>query len=298
MSEPIPALPCWLDGEISNVREAKVSVLDRGFIFGDGVYEVWRVVDGTLFEPERHRARLAGGLRDLEIPAPREIHGDALWSIAERLLAENDLREGNATLYLQVTRGAAPRAHYFPPPGTLPTLYIATSRFSPPTAALRATGAGALTMTDVRWLRCDLKTIQLLPNVLGKQRAVAAGAIDSIFVRDAIVTEGTHTNVFAVIGGEIRTHPLTNLILPGVTREVVLELAAKLGLPARERALTIDELRAADEVFLTGTTTDVLGITRLDGASVGGGRPGRVTALLYDALAERLGIRAETTAPR
>ena len=288
----------YLNGTFHDKRDARVSVDDRGFIFGDGVYEVWRVVDGSLFEPERHRSRLLGGLRELEIAVPDELQGNALWSIAERLLMENDLRQGDATLYVQVTRGAAPRAHYFPPPGTTPTLYIASSRFTPPVATVRATGAAALTMPDVRWLRCDLKTIQLLPNVLGKQRAVAAGAIDSIFVRDGMVTEGTHTNVFAVVGGVVRTHPLDNFVLAGVTRAVVLELAARLRIPAREDAVTIDELRAADELFLTGTTTDVLGITRLDGAPVADGRPGPITAALYEALADRLGLGAREAVGR
>ena len=288
----------YLNGTFHDKRDARISVDDRGFIFGDGVYEVWRVVGGSLFEPERHRSRLLGGLRELEIAVPDELQGNALWSIAERLLTENDLREGDATLYVQVTRGAAPRAHYFPPAGTAPTLYIATSRFAPPAANVRASGAAALTMPDVRWLRCDLKTIQLLPNVLGKQRAVAAGAIDSIFVRDGVVTEGTHTNVFAVVGGVVRTHPLDNFVLAGVTRAVVLELAARLRIPAREDAVTIDELRAADELFLTGTTTDVLGITSLDGAPVADGRPGPLTAALYEALADRLGLGAREAVGR
>jgi D-alanine transaminase len=271
---------------------------DRGFIFGDGVYEVWRVVNGALFEPERHRARLLAGLRELEIAVPAEVEGDALWPIAERLLDENELRDGNATLYAQVTRGAAPRTHYFPPAGTAPTLYLATSRFSPPTPAVRAAGAAAITMADIRWLRCDVKTIQLLPNVLGKQRAVASGAIDAIFVRDGIVTEGTHTNVFAVVRGVLLTHPLTNLVLAGITREVVLELAAALRVPTRQTPIAIDALRGADEVFLTGTTTDVLGITRLDGTPIADGRPGRITGLLYDALAERLGLGTEAASRR
>ena len=288
----------YLDGSFLDKRDARVSVDDRGFIFGDGVYEVWRVVNGSLFEPERHRARLLSGLRELEIAAPEALEGGTLWSIAERLLDENDLRQGNATFYAQVTRGAAPRAHYFPPAGTPPTLYLATNRFSPPAPNVRAAGAAALTTPDIRWLRCDVKTIQLLPNVFGKQRAVAAGATDSIFVRDGIVTEGTHTNVFAVVDGVLTTHPLTNLVLPGVTREVVLELAAALGIPTREAPITIDALRAADEVFLTGTTTDVLGITRLDGKPIADGRPGRITGLLYDALAERLGLGTETATRR
>jgi D-alanine transaminase len=280
----------YLNGTLQEKSEARVPVDDRGFIFGDGVYEVWRAANGLLFEPERHRARLEHGLRELEIPRPSEIDGPTLWSIADRLLRENDHVRGDATVYVQVTRGAAPRTHYFPPAGTSPTVYVATARFSPPSAAVRAAGAGAITAPDIRWHRCDLKTIQLLPNVLGKQRAVSAGAVDTIFIRDGMVTEGTHTNVFAVAGGVVRTHPLGPLVLSGVTREVVLDLCRELDIPAREEAITDSDLRASEEIFLTGTTTDVLGITRLDGVSIGGGRPGPVTARLYDALAERLGL--------
>jgi D-alanine transaminase len=288
----------YLNGSYADRSTARVSVEDRGFIFGDGCYEVWRAVNGTLFEFERHRSRLEHGLRELEIARPAELESAALRTIAERLLDGNGARDGNATFYVQVTRGAAPRTHYFPPSGTPPTVYATASRFTPPPAAMRASGAAALTMPDIRWLRCDLKTIQLLPNVLGKQRAVSTGAVDTIFVRDGTVTEGTHTNVFAVVGGIVRTHPLSHHILAGVTRDVVLELAAGLGIAIREEAVTADELRDATEVFLTGTTTDVLGITSLDGGPVGTGRPGPITAALYDALAERLGLRAEIAAPR
>jgi D-alanine transaminase len=288
----------YLNGTFLEKRDARIPVDDRGFIFGDGVYEVWRAVNGILFAPERHRVRLEHGVRELEIAPPPELEPDHLWPIADRLLAANDNRQGDATFYVQVTRGAAPRTHFFPPAGTRPTVYATTSRFSPPAAAVRAAGAAALTMPDIRWLRCDLKTIQLLPNVLGKQRAVSGGAIDTIFVRDGIVTEGTHTNVFAVADGVVRTHPLSNLVLAGVTREVVLELASHLRIPVREDPLRIDELRAADEVFLTGTTTDVLGITRLDGAPVGAGAPGRITLALYDALADRLELHPGSPASR
>jgi D-alanine transaminase len=157
------------------------------------------------------------------------------------------------------------------------------NRFTPP-HAVRAAGAAAITAPDVRWLRCDIKTIQLLPNVLAKQTATEAGAIEAILVRDGIVTEGSHTNVVAVIGGELWTHPLTNLVLPGVTRAVVLEIARTIGIRVREEAITEAELLAADEVFLVGTTTDVMPIVRVNDRPIGSGKPGAVTVRLYEAF--------------
>ncbi|HEU4628453.1 MAG TPA: aminotransferase class IV, partial [Gemmatimonadaceae bacterium] len=267
--------------------EARVSVNDRGFLFGDGAYEVTRAVNGRLFEAERHRRRLARTLRGLQIEVP-EATLDELDAVAGRLLRENGLTEGEATIYLQVTRGAAvPRTHHFPPAGTPPTIYLAASRFVPPDA-LRARGASAVTVPDIRWARCDLKTVNLLPNALAKQRAVAAGADEAIFVRDGVVLEGAHTNVFAVLDGELRTAPATNLILPGVTRDVVLELARTAGLPVREYPLLHDELLAVSELFVTSTTSDVLPVVRVDGRPVGDGAPGSVAQRLHEALVQRM----------
>ncbi len=274
---------CYLNGEFLPRASAAVPVEDRGFIFGDGVYEVWRVVNGHLFENGRHLARLTSGLRELRIALPDIASADVLADVADRLLSENGLMEGEAALYVEVTRGAAPRTHAFPAASTSPTVFAMANRFTPP-HALRATGAAAITTPDVRWLRCNLKTIQLLPNVLAKQAATEAGAIEAILVRDGIVTEGSHTNVIAVIGGELWTHPLTNLVLPGVTRAVVLEVAASLGIRVREETFTEAELLAADEVFLVGTTTDVMPIVRVNDRPIGVGKPGAVTMRVYEAF--------------
>ena len=281
----------YLDGSFIPKSEARVSIDDRGFIFGDGVYEVWRLVRGHPFEAEQHQARLERGLRELEIAIPEDVRADRLWQIADRLLAENDLTAGEATLYVEVTRGAAPRTHYFPPAGTRPMLYVSAARFAPP-EALRQSGAAAITQPDIRWLRCDLKTIQLLPNVLGKQRAVAQGAIDAIFVRDGVVTEGTHTSVMAVVDGVLRTHPTDHNVLPGVTRAVVLQLAREMGIPALETAVPLPELFTASEVFLAGTTNDVLPITSIDGRPIGTGRPGPIAERLFQGLRARMDAAA------
>lgn len=277
----------YLNGTFLAKSDARISIDDRGFIFGDGVYEVWRLIHGRPFEAEMHQERLERGLRELGIAIPDDVRAERLWEIADRLLAENDLTSGEATLYVEVTRGAAPRTHYFPPPDTPPTVYIAAARFSPP-EKLRQSGAAAITQPDIRWLRCDLKTIQLLPNVLGKQRAVASGAIDSIFVRDGLVTEGTHTSVLAVVDGVLRTHPIDHNVLPGVTRAVVLRLAAELGIPARESAVSVEELFAASEVFLAGTTNDVLPIVKIDERPIGSGRPGPIAEQLFQELRARM----------
>jgi len=276
----------YLNGQYLPVEQAKLSVLDRGFIFGDGVYEVWRVIDGKLFEHARHDRRLCRGLKALELVVPdRDV--DALVGVAERLLRDNDLASGEGTFYLEITRGPAPRTHAYPPAGTKPTIFAMVSRFEVPHAA-RAAGAKAITQPDLRWLHCDIKTVQLLPNVMAKQKAQVAGALEAIFVRDGIVTEGTHTSVLGVKNGELRTHPLSPLILPSVTRELVIEIAREQGIPVREEALTVHELFALDELFVSGTTTDVTPIVDLDGKRIGSGKPGPISRALYAGLQSRL----------
>jgi D-alanine transaminase len=274
----------YLNGSFLPRDRAAISVDDRGFLFGDGIYEVTRAIRGRLIEEERHVARMHRCLAELEIaPAPS---ADELNEIAMRLLAENDLLSGEATIYAQVTRGVAPRTHYFPPAATRPTVYVSAARFTP-SSDMRTRGVLAVTFPDLRWARCDIKTVNLLPNVLAKQQAVSAGALEAILVRDGMVTEGSHTNVFGVLGGALRTHPLTHRILPGVTRGVVLEVAQALGLPVDERALLVDEIGDLEELFVTGTTTDVTPVVQLDGRPVGEGRPGKMARKLYDGLMER-----------
>jgi D-alanine transaminase len=276
----------YLNGQFLPPQKATISVLDRGFVFGDGVYEVWRVIDGRLFEQARHDRRLRRGLATLEIPfASRDV--DGLTAVAERLLKENSLEQGEATFYVEITRGAAPRTHAYPVAGTPPTVFAMVSRFEIPHAA-RADGVKAITQPDVRWLHCDIKTVQLLANCMANQRAHAAGAFEAIFVRDGIVTEGTHTSVLGVKNGTLVTHPLSPLILPSVTREVVLEIAHEQGVPVREQPFSAGDLFALDELFLSGTTTDVTPVVEVDGKRIGDGKPGPVSRALYGALQARL----------
>lgn len=276
----------YLNGQFLPVEQAKLSVLDRGFIFGDGVYEVWRVVDGRLFEHKRHEKRLLHGLKSLEIGMSASDVG-ALETVAYRLLRDNNLEQGEGTFYVEITRGAAPRTHAFPATPVAPTVFGMVSRFEVPHAA-RAAGVKAITQPDTRWLRCDIKTVQLLPNVMAKQKAQVAGALEAIFIRDGIVTEGTHTSVFGVKDGTLLTHPLSPLILPSITREVVLELARERGVPIREAPFNGKQLFELDELWVAGTTTDITPVVEVDGRKIGSGAPGPVAKQLYAALQARL----------
>jgi D-alanine transaminase len=282
----------WLNNEYLPRERAVVSVDDRGFVFGDGVYEVTRVVNGEPFEEDRHLARLRRGVEALRLAPDFDVA--TIREASRRLLDANGLRTGEGSIYVQVTRGVAPRAHVFPK-GTPPTMYVSVSPFTP-NVEMRTRGAGAITTPDIRWSRCDLKVVNLLPNVLAKQAAAEAGAFEAIFVRNGAVTEGAHTNVFAVINGELRTYPECNYILSGVTRTVVVELAGELGIPLREAPFFAEDLRTVEELMVVGTLTDVLPIVQLDGRPVAGGKPGPVARRLYEALRERMGAPAAVAA--
>lgn len=290
-----------LNGALVPKSEARISPDDRGFLFGDGVYEVVRAIDGRMVDLDRHLARLTHGAAALDLALDRAGGAAGVAAVWARLLDANGLAQGEALCYAQLTRGAAPRAHAYPAAAVPPTLYAFAQPLAPPDA-LRETGASVVTHPDLRWARCDLKTVNLLPNVLAKQAAAAAGAFEAVLVRDGpgggTVTEASHSSLFAVVAGELRTHPLGPRILPGVTRAVVLELARALGVPVREEAVTLDELRAADEVMLASTSADVMPVVAVDGRPVAGGAPGPVARGLADAMAERLGRAALCEAAR
>jgi D-alanine transaminase len=244
------------------------------------------VIDGRIFEWDAHAARLKYGIAGIRIALDASAI-DGLKAVCERLVNDNALTDGEATVYMQISRGAAPRTHYFPPAGTAPTVYAAASRFVVPRDQ-RDSGVKAITAPDIRWLRCDLKTVNLLGAVLGRQAAMEAGAYEAILLRDGVVTEGAATNVFAVVDGAVRTHPLGNLILPGITRQVVVDLMRENGIALVETPVAQSELLAASELFLVGTTTDVTGVVSLDGKPVGSGAPGPVTRRLQALLDARL----------
>lgn len=284
----------YLNGTYLPAEQATLSVLDRGFVFGDGIYEVTRVIGGAPFAEAEHYERLARSLRGLRLD-PTGADPATLSAVGARLLRDNDLLQGEATIYVQVTRGSAPRTHAFPSPAVRPTVYVATARFTP-NPRMQSDGVAVITTPDIRWSRCDLKTVNLLPNVLAKQDATEAGAFEAIFVRDGVVTEGAHTNLFGVIDGVVRTYPRCNYILGGITRDVVIELAHDAGLPLREEPMLLADLARAEELFITGTTTDVTPVVKVDGRAVGDGRPGPVAAKLYERLSARM--RAEAVVAR
>jgi D-alanine transaminase len=276
----------YLNGEFIAKERALISVEDRGFIFGDGIYEGVRAVDGRLFEWDAHAERMVNGLTGLRIPFGAARVAE-LKGVCERLVRDNGLSDAEAFLYIQVSRGAAPRTHYFPPAGTPPTVFATATKLVVP-RELREQGATAVTYPDLRWARCDWKTVNLLGSVLARQAAAEAGAYEAILLQDGIVTEGAATNVFAVIGGVLRTHPLSHRILPGITRKVVVQLAAELAVPLVEDPVTEGELPRVDELFVVGSTTDVTPVVRLDGAPVADGRVGPTTKRLQEALMARM----------
>jgi D-alanine transaminase len=276
----------YLNGTFVDHAEARVSVDDRGFLFADGIYEVIRVYGGRPFLAEPHMERMAQGLSAIGIDAGVIAR---LPEVAAKLMSANGVTDADGTIYMQVTRGAAPRRHAFPP-DTPPTVYVAVKPFARPPEQSFANGVAAITSPDTRWSRCDIKSIALLPNVLANQQAHAAGAFEAIFVRDGVLIEGSHSNLIGVVGGDVVTYPECNYILGGITRRLLLELARDAGLTVREAPIMADRLDAIDELFLSGTTTEVMPVTRLDGRPVGSGKPGPVARALQQAYLERAGV--------
>jgi D-alanine transaminase len=277
----------YVNGKFVPRSDAVVSVEDRGFVFGDGVYEVVRAIRGRLFATRFHNERLERSLTGVKIGLQGEDSPARFVEIGRELLSENSLLDGEATLYIQVTRGATTRAHHFPPASTPPTVYISVARFTPYTE-MSERGASAITHADLRWGRCDLKTLNLLPNVLAAQAAKEQGAFEAMLIRDGVVTEGAKTNFFGVVDGTLRTHPCDSHILPGITRSVLRDLAAEVGIDVDESPITEEEIPGLSELFITGTTTDVMPIVQLDGRFVGDGKPGELTTRLQRVLSESL----------
>ncbi|HEV8611230.1 MAG TPA: aminotransferase class IV [Thermoanaerobaculia bacterium] len=267
----------YLNGRFVPREEAHISPEDRGFLFADAIYEVVRFGAGRPYRLAAHLERMRYGLTEIRIPAdPSFFPG-----VASRLLAENRLENDDALVYAQVSRGAAPRYHAFPPEGTPPTVFAYARLTDPPPPP---DGGPAILVPDERWGRCDIKTVMLLPNVLASQRAREAGAIEAILIKDGIAWEGTKANLFAYSAGTIRTAPKGPRILPGVTRGAAVEAAAALGFRIEERPLAVEELFAAEEVFLASTTLWTYSLTEIEGRRIGDGRPGPVATRIREAL--------------
>jgi len=267
----------YLNGSFLPREQASISPDDRGFQFADAIYEVVRFHRGRGFHLAEHLERMAEGLHAIRIEANPDFYPD----VARRLLEENGLIGEDATVYAQVSRGAAPRAHGFPPAGTPPTVYAFARRADPPPPAA---GGRPVLAADERWSRCDIKSVMLLPNSLAYQRARDAGAMDAIFVRDGYALEGTKANLFLAAGGRLRTAPNGPRILPGVTRFAAIQAARGLGIEVEERPFTPEEMFAADEVFFASTTLWTYSIVEVDGKPIAGGTPGPIAGRLKEIL--------------
>ena len=269
----------YVNGRFMRQAQAGVSIEDRGFQLSDGVYEVWAVFGGRLADAEGHFARLERSLNELEIPQP--MSRAALTTVLRETVRRNRLEEG--TVYLQITRGVAPRDHAFPSVATRPTLVVTARRGDPAAAEARAVaGVKVITLPDIRWGRCDIKTIGLLPNVLARQAAKTQGAYEAWLVDgQGLITEGAASNAWILdADGVLRTRDLGANILRGVTRRGLADLAREAGLTVEERAFTVAEAKGAREAFLTGAGSLVMPVVRIDEQDIADGRPGAVAKRL------------------
>jgi D-alanine transaminase len=274
--------PAYLNGEFTRADEARISVLDRGFIFGDGIYEVVPVYRGKPFRVGNHLDRLDRSLAALRIANPHDRTG---WLELVLQLIDRSPTP-SCVVYLQVTRGVAKRDHGFPPAEVRPTVFGMVNPLSPPTARQREEGLSVISIADERWLHCEIKSVSLLGSVLAKQAAVDAGVDEVVQFRDGRMTEGASSNLWVVSGGRLLAPPRDNLILEGIRYGLMQELAAEAGIAFEARELSREFVAAADEILLTSATKEVLPVTRLDDKPVGSGRPGPVYARLragYDA---------------
>lgn len=268
-----------LGDQLMEREDVKIDMEDRGYQFGDGLYEVIRAYNGTFFTADEHIDRLFAGAKkiDLVLPFTRE----KLKSLLNELLVENEISTGN--VYFQVSRGIAiPRNHAYPDPEKVPAVFTASVTAVPRDQEKMNKGISVITMPDYRWLHCDIKSISLLGNVMAKHEAHKKGAEEAIQHRDGIVTEGASTNMWMVKDGTIYTHPDGNLVLPGITKIVLLKVAREAGLSVKEESFTLEQLREADEVFSSSTTIEAMPIIEIDGVPVGDGKRGPVVKQLQD----------------
>ena len=274
----------FVNGSFVPLAEAKISIDDRGFQFGDGVYEVIRTYKGRPFALEAHWARLERSAAALDLTQP---YSRTEWT---HYVLEGVRRAAypEAKIYIQLSRGAAPRDHVYPA-HVAPTVVMTVREFNPLDKSVPAAGVEAMTIEDIRWGRCDIKSLNLLANVLARQQAKQAHVFEAILLKEGLVTEGAVSNVMVVRGGAVMTAPEGPRILSGVTRAVVLELARNEGLPIHERGISKSELYSADEVFLTGTTVEVLAVVCVDGRVIGDGRPGSITQRLASGFTRLVG---------
>ena len=274
----------YVNGAFLPIEQAVVSIEDRGFQFADGVYEVVATYDGRPYAMEEHLRRLDRSLREIRI----DFDVSGIPDLVEAGIRRSGFDE--TLIYIQVTRGAAPRNHEFPDRPPAPTVVMTVKRLERPESDLYESGVKAITTPDLRWKRCDIKSIALLPNILAKQQAHEAGAYESLLVDDlGQVTEGSSTSSFMVSGGAVSTSPAGPHILPSITRGILLEIIRDLGIPLRERFCRVEEYLAADEVFLAGTSTEAMPVVQVDDTRIGCGRPGPLTLRIREAFLSRVG---------
>lgn len=267
---------CFFDGKFLEVSEINLSPFDRGFLFADGVYESIRTYNGKLFRYEDHFNRLKRSLKEIKIDFENL---NSLENIIYELIKKNEIK-GEAIVYIQITRGSAiPRTHHFPTEQTSPTLFISVNELVE-NIEERENGVKVILQEDIRWLRCDIKSISLLPVVLANQKAKEENAVDAIFVRDGLITEGTHTNFFAVKDETVYTAPKSKMILEGITRKVVLEFCQKFKVDYREEFINKDDLKSFNEFFITSTTKEITPVTTIDYWAINKGEIGKITKSL------------------
>lgn len=267
----------YLNGEFVLEKDAKISPMDRGFIFADGVYEVAKYYNGKAFRYNDHIERLKRSLSELSI----DFNGtDGLQEIFQELLSGNNLENTHAGIYIQISRGVNKRIHYFPT-DLKPTVYAFAFEMPSLTENLR-NGIKVITHEDIRWQRCDIKSVSLLPNTMLYNKAVSAGAGECVLIRDGMVTEATHSSVLGVKDGTVIARPLSNLILPGITRKVILEICSENNIPIKERAFSEKELYELDELVIAGTGSEITPVVQVNDKIIGNKKPGEITRLIQD----------------
>jgi D-alanine transaminase len=269
----------YVNGKWGPLSSAAVSVEDRGFQFGDGVYEVIRTYGASIFHLDEHIKRLDESTRQVQITLPQSP------ATLEKIIRSGCKKSGyfDVKIYIQITRGVAPRLHPFPK-GIDPTVVMTFREFDPLSPATRKKGIAAISVEDIRWSRCNIKSLNLLPNVLAREQGLQAGAYETVFVRNRFAWEGAGSNLFAIFGKKIVTPPKGPYLLSGVTREVTLKLTPPKGFSMIEKKILLADLYRADEVFITGTTIEILPVVRLDEKKIGTGKPGETTRLLSQAF--------------
>jgi D-alanine transaminase len=266
----------FFNGNFLPKNEIKISPDDRGFLFADGIYEVVRWYEGFFYDMDGHLTRLKRSQRELRINWPG---ADSFPSIAAELIRINDLKSTPSMVYMQVTRGAARRSHSFPSPEVEPTVYAYAWGFVPDKDS-RENGIRVMLKEDIRWSRCDIKSVALLPNTISFQEAFENGCRECIFVRNGLITEGSHSNIFFVIDGTLFTHPESNHVLSGITRKNILRIANEAGIRIREEAVQENRLRFVSEAFISNTSSEVTPVTEMGGNTIGGGMPGKITRMI------------------